>query len=59
MATSDTFVVEVKGPKGVRQVEIPAGQARLFAPEHDGDEYRAALYLAQLDLYFHALKDSE
>lgn len=59
MPTSDTFVVEVKGPKGVRLVEIPAGQARMFAREFDGDEYRAALYLAHMDLYFHTLKETD
>lgn len=59
MSDSDTFVVEVRGPKGVKLVSVPAAQARFFSREHDGDEYRTALYLAQMDLYYHSLKDSE
>ena len=55
---SDSYVIEIKGPKGVRLVEIPASQARLFSPEHDGDEYQAALFLACCDLYFKGLQES-
>ena len=53
---SDTFVVEVKGPAGVKQVEIPAGQVRIFTPEH-GSEYLAALFLATCDLHYQLLTE--
>lgn len=57
MPVPDNFVVTVQGPKGVVHVEIPAGQARLFAAEHDNDEYRAALFLASCDLYHKSLTE--
>jgi len=55
MPVPDTYVIEVRGPRGVKIVSVPAEQARFFSREHDGDEYRAALYLAQMDLYYQEL----
>jgi len=51
--TTDTWVVEVKGPHGVKQVEIPDSQVQLMNPDaHDGrGEYATAAWLAYTDLW--------
>lgn len=48
--TPDSYVVEVKGPNGVKLVELPGAQVRFFSREH-GSDYAAALFLASCDLY--------
>ena len=53
---SDTYVVEVHGPNGVKQVELPANQVLLFSKEH-GSDYAAALFLASCDLYHQSLTE--
>jgi hypothetical protein len=46
----DIYVVEVKGPNGVKIISLPGEQVRFFSREH-GSDYAAALFLATCDLY--------
>ena len=51
MTDPDNYVVSIEAPDGIKHVVIPAGQVRLFTPEH-GSKWRAALFLASCDLAF-------
>lgn len=51
MPVPDSYVVEVKGPNGVKQIELPGDQVRFFSREH-GSDYAAALFLASCDLAY-------
>jgi len=48
---TDNWVVEIKGPQGVKLVEVPAGQVRIMQAEHNDDPYQTAAYLAYADLW--------
>lgn len=43
--------VEVKGPNGVKIVEVPAEQVDFFVKNEGSDPYTIAAYLAYMDLW--------
>lgn len=51
MSTTNGYVVEVKGPKGVKIVHLPKEQVEFFEHGPSRDPYVAAAWLAYCDLW--------
>lgn len=47
-----TWTVEVRGPDGVKSVNLADSQVQYFKGANNGDPYETAMWLAYADLWY-------